>query len=127
MRVGHFGIKQWSRIILILFYAFAGVNHFWHPEFYLPLIPDYLPEKGLINTLSGWLELLLALGMIFPFSRKIAVYGIIILLIAFIPSHVHFIQIGACTSGGFCTSLVVAWLRLLIVHPLLIWWVWWVR
>lgn len=115
------------RSILIGFYAFAGSYHFINPEFYSDLIPDYLPYHGFINYSSGFFEILFAIGVAFPKTRLLAVKGIILLLVAFIPSHIYFIQIGSCVESAFCVSPWVAWLRLLIVHPLLILWAWSVR
>lgn len=115
------------RIILIGFYAFAGSYHFINPQFYSDLIPDYLPYHGFINYSSGFFEILFAIGVAVPKTRLLAVKGIILILLAFIPSHIYFIQIGSCTESAFCVSPWVAWLRLLIVHPLLILWAWSVR
>lgn len=115
------------RVILIGFYAFAGSYHFVNPEFYADLIPDYLPFHALINYASGVLEIVFAIGVAFPKTRLMAVKGIILLLIVFIPSHVYFIQVGSCVESAFCVAPWVAWLRLLIIHPLLILWAWSVR
>ena len=115
------------RWLLVFFYFIAGVNHFIHPKFYYPLIPPYLPEPILINALSGVLEILLAIAIIIPRYRRIASVFIILLLIAFIPSHVYFIQVGACMSSeSLCTPMWVAWIRLLLIHPMLIAWAWYV-
>ncbi|MGY8982552.1 MAG: hypothetical protein ACKVJ9_08955, partial [Cytophagales bacterium] len=56
--------------------------------------------------------------------QKIGALGIVILLICFIPSHVYFIQIGSCVTDGLCVAPWMGWLRLIIVHPLLIFWAW---
>jgi len=120
-------IRFLLRWLLIIFYFFAGWNHFIHPEFYVPLIPDYFSEPELINWISGGLEVLLAIGVAISKYRKIAVVLIILMLIAFIPSHVFFIQEGACMNDqSLCTPMWVAWLRLLIIHPLFILWAWFV-
>lgn len=116
------------RWLLIIFYFLAGVNHFIHPEFYLPLIPWYLPEPELINWISGVLEIVFAIGVAFPKTRKASIILIILMLIAFIPSHVFFIQEGACINElTLCTPMWVAWLRLIVIHPIFIWWAWFVR
>ncbi len=116
------------RFLLIVFYFVAGVNHFIHPKFYLPLIPSYLPNPEAINWISGVLEIVLAIGVIMPTYRKNAVLLIIVMLIAFIPSHVYFIQQGACMeSTSLCTPIWVAWIRLFPMHPLLMLWAWYVR
>jgi len=117
-------LKAVFRWVLISFYLFAGLNHFINPEFYFGLIPDYLPAPQWINYLAGFAEVALALAVIFQASRKLAIKGIIVMLIAFIPSHVYFIQIGSCVEDTLCVAPWMAWLRLLVVHPLLIWWAW---
>ncbi len=115
------------RFLLIVFYAFAGSYHFINPDFYFGLIPDYLPYPTIINYLSGCLEILFAIGVALPKTRTFAVKGIIALLILFIPSHVYFIQIGSCIENSLCVAPWVAWLRLVIVHPLLVLWAWSIR
>ena len=104
------------------FYLIAGINHFINPEMSFGLIPDYLPWKQEINMISGVAEVLLALMLCIPSSRKAAAILIIAMLVAFIPSHIWFIQIGSCIDGGLCTDEWVAWVRLLVIHPILIFW-----
>jgi len=115
-------IAKLSRAILIGFYLFAGVNHFIDPGFYLPLIPPFFKNPELINILAGIAEVLLTVLVIPKATRKWAVYGIIAMLIAFIPSHVYFIQIGSCIEGGLCAPEWVGWARLVVIHPILIYW-----
>ena len=110
--------------VMGLFYLLAGINHFRDPSFYLPLIPDYLPWHEVINWVSGIAEIVLAIGIVLPTTRKFASMGIIAMLILFIPSHVYFIQIGGCIQDGLCAPLWVGWVRLIVVHPLLIYWAW---
>ncbi|MEL7001742.1 MAG: MauE/DoxX family redox-associated membrane protein [Bacteroidota bacterium] len=115
--------KKINRLLLVGFFLFAGFNHFRDPEFYYPLIPDYLPYPYLINIVSGIAEMILALAILSPKTRKIAAFLMIAMLISFIPSHVYFIQIGSCVTEGLCVPAWIAWVRLIIIHPLLIWWV----
>lgn len=120
-------VKLALRWLLILFYFVAGLNHFIHPEFYLPLIPPYLPEPELLNLISGVLEVVLAIGVSIPKFRKSSVVLIILMLIAFIPSHIYFIQEGACMNEqSLCTHMWVAWVRLIVIHPIFILWAWFV-
>lgn len=119
-------LRRLSRWSLILFFTVAGTNHFITPESYYPLIPDYLRnwEKP-INVVSGLAEIGLAILVLQTPLRKIAGWGLILLLIAFIPSHIHFIQKGNLSLGPFLITPFIAWIRLVVVHPLLILWVWW--
>jgi uncharacterized membrane protein len=115
------------RHLLVVFYVGAGSYHFINPGFYLALIPDYLPFPEIINDVSGILEIILGIGVATKRFRKISVIGIIILLILFIPSHLYFIQTGSCVDDGLCVSPWVAWIRLVIIHPLLMYWAWLVK
>jgi uncharacterized membrane protein len=108
------------------FYVFAGVNHFINPQFYEPLIPDYLPWNSFINFASGALEIIFGFGVFVKPYRKFSSRALIFLLILFIPSHVYFIQIGACIPDGLCTPIWVAWLRLVLIHPVLMYWAYFV-
>lgn len=115
---------RFSKVAMILFYLAAGINHFINPEFYLPLIPDYLPYHELINLVSGYIEIVLAAALLFNKTQRIASFAIIAMLLAFIPSHIYFIQINSCIPGGLCVATWIGWIRLVIVHPLLVYWAW---
>jgi uncharacterized membrane protein len=116
--------KKISLIIMLAFYIFAGINHFRNPAPYYTIIPSYLPNPVLINILSGIAEIVLGILLIFPKTRKLAAYGIIILLIAFIPAHICMIQKGWCMGNGFCLPGWATWVRLFPVQFLLMWWAW---
>ena len=115
-------LKKLNLFLLSGFYVFAGVNHFINPQFYYDLIPDYLPFHELINVVSGLAEISLGIGVIFQKTRKWSSYLLVAMLISFIPAHVYFIQIGSCIEGGMCVAEWIGWVRLLFIHPLLIWW-----
>ena len=115
-------VKILLRYLLGIFFIIAGRYHFVNPEFYYPLIPDYLPYPIFINGASGILEIILGLGMLFKKYAEISSWGILVLLILFIPSHIYFIQIGSCVENGLCVPPWVAWVRLLLIHPVLMVW-----
>ena len=113
-------VRKISFYLLVGFYVLAGANHFVDPEFYYPLIPEYFVYPRLINTLSGAIEILLGLALLSRSLRPWAAYAIIAMLVAFIPSHVYFIQQGSCVEEGLCVPQWIGWARLVIIHPLLI-------
>jgi len=119
-----FNLKSSNRWSMIVFYLLAGINHFINPDFYLLLIPPYFPFHNGINIVSGFLEMTFGILLIFNGTRKYAVYGIILMLIAFIPAHIYFIQINSCVEGGLCVPNWIGWIRLLVIHPILIFWAW---
>lgn len=115
-------LKKYLKPLLGIFFLFAGANHFANPEFYLPLIPDYLPSPALLNVLSGLIEVALGVLLFVPRFTKLAAYGIMVFLVILIPSHIYFIQIGSCIEGGLCIPEWFAWVRLLIIQPMFILW-----
>lgn len=120
-------IKQFMLYSMVVFYLFAGYNHFNNPSFYIPLIPPYFSLwANELNLLSGFAEIILGLLLIPKITRKWAGWGIVLMLIAFIPSHIYFIQRGYFTLGSFTMTPTISWIRLIFVHPLLILWALWV-
>jgi uncharacterized membrane protein len=108
--------------LLGIFFILGGVNHFINPDFYLPLIPDYIPYHSLLNYASGACEVLAGIAVLIPSTRKFGCNAILFLLIAFLPAHIYFIQKGGCLSDALCVPAWVAWVRLIVIHPILIFW-----
>lgn len=78
-----------SRYILAVFFIFAGANHFRIPEFYLTMIPPWLPAHELLNNISGIAEIAGGIGILINKTRKLAAIGLTLLLIAVFPANVH--------------------------------------
>jgi uncharacterized membrane protein len=117
--------RAWSLALLFLLYLASGINHFINPAFYYPLIPAYLGHQHLLVILSGVAEILLALLLLIPTTKKWAAWGIIAMLLAFLPAHILHVQQGGCIDPAtLCTPAWVAWVRLLVLHPMLIYWAW---
>jgi uncharacterized membrane protein len=115
--------SQLSLYSFIALYAVGGIMHFIFPEPYLEVIPDWLGDKMTMNYLAGAVELLIALLAIFSKTRKFAGIITILMLGAFTISHIYFIQNGSCISS-FCIPKWISWLRLFIIHPILMYWAW---
>ncbi len=115
-------IKKINLAIFSSFYFIAGVNHFWHPESYLALIPPYFSCKPALNYISGMLEIACALLMLIASTRKVAMWLTIILLTAIIPAHIYLIKSHGCTSEKFCFPEWIAWIRLFPLQFILMWW-----
>ena len=116
-------IKKISLVLLVIGYIAAGINHFRVPAFYIGIIPHYLPYPVILNTLAGICEIAFGLMLIFKPTRKIAAWGIILMLIAFLPVHIAMLG-GHTDLKGTKVLPVWAWARLFL-QPVLIWWAWW--
>ncbi|MES2690065.1 MAG: MauE/DoxX family redox-associated membrane protein [Bacteroidota bacterium] len=110
-------------LLQFLLYFLAGINHFINPQFYLKLIPPYIPFHEAMNVISGIAEIVLALLLLHQPARKFASVIIVLMLLVFITVHVYYIQVNPCTPAD-CIFFGIGWARLLIVHPLLIYWAW---
>ena len=102
-------IKTLSIIIMSLFYIMAGTNHFINPDWYVRIVPPILPFKTAIVYISGILEIILGTLLIFPKTRFIASWGLILLLVAVYPANIYV----ALTNGEVMdTTPLIAWGRL---------------
>jgi uncharacterized membrane protein len=69
------------------FMVYAGINHFLKPAMYFPFFADFLPKEAL-NYAAGIAEII-AGGLVFiPKYRSYGTWGILALMIAFLPLHV---------------------------------------
>ena len=120
-------IKKGMLYVMVVFYVLGGYNHFYNPSFYIPLIPPYLSTWAVVlNLIAGFFEIILGILLIPTQTRKWAGWGIVMMLIAFIPSHIYFIERGNFTLGSFTMSPLISWIRLLVFQPLLIFLALWV-
>ena len=102
-------IKTLSIIIMTLFYIMAGTNPFINPDWYVRIVPPILPFKTAIVYISGILEIILGTLLIFPKTRFIASWGLILLLVAVYPANIYV----ALTNGEVMdTTPLIAWGRL---------------
>ncbi|WP_183578485.1 DoxX family membrane protein [Mucilaginibacter sp. X5P1] len=115
--------KKISLILLIIGYIAAGINHFRIPAFYISIIPAYLPYPQILNTLAGLFEIAFGLMLIFRPTRKIAAWGIVLMLIAFLPVHIDMLY-GHTQVGATQVKPVWVWMRLFF-QPVLILCAWW--
>lgn len=106
-----------------ILYTLAGVNHFINPDFYLRIMPDYLPAHELLVALSGVAEIVLGLGLILRPKSQLRIWsawGLILLLIAVYPaniySYTHLQELGDPRA-------TVALIRLPFQF-LFLWWAW---
>lgn len=75
-----------------LAYIYVGMRHFIDPDFFLAIMPDYLPFHQEAVYISGFFEILLGGMLLFQKSRKVAGWGLIVLLIAVFPANIYLAQ-----------------------------------
>ena len=77
-----------QRFIGIIF-ILAGLGHFVMPQFYMQIMPPFIPLHFELVLLSGVFELLGGIGMFLPKFRRWAGYGLILLLFAVFPANIY--------------------------------------
>ena len=107
-----------------LFYIGNGVNHLVNVEVYRPIMPPYLPYTDALIVLSGLAELGLGLAVLIPRTRRLAAWGIILLLIAIFPANVHGALNNVPLGGGEDGAGIWNWVRLPF-QLVFIAWAWW--
>jgi len=76
------------RILFAAFMIFGGVQHFLNPDFYIPFVPSFLPFTTSIIYVSGILEIVFGIMLVIPKFSKQGAYGILGLMLIFLPVHV---------------------------------------
>jgi len=110
--------------IMAAFYVVAGVMHFARPEFYLPMMPPYLPWHGPLVFLSGVAEVGLGVAVLIPALRPWAAWGIILLLVAVFPANIHIALNNVPVFGAAEGAGIWNWVRLPLQGVLALW-AWW--
>jgi uncharacterized membrane protein len=116
-------VRSFFRWLVALFFLAAGVNHLRAPEMYAGMMPPWLPWPDAANVVSGAAEIAGAIGILLPRTRRLAGWGLILLLVAIFPANLHVALQGRMPP--FDISPVVLWLRLPFqaVFIAAVWWV----
>ena len=85
-------IKVVSKVVLAGFLVFAGSMHFARPEFFLKIMPPYLPFPMGLVLISGAFEILLGICLLIPRLSRVAAFGIIALMLAVFPANIYLFQ-----------------------------------
>jgi len=106
------------KTLFALAFVVGGVNHFVNPKLYLSIMPPYLPWHGPLVFISGVLEILLGVLLLFPVTQSLAAWGLIALLIAVFPANFHM----ALNTGSYANiPALLLWLRLPLQFALITW------
>jgi len=102
----------------------SGALHLRKPELYTPIVPRALGNAGFFVFWSGILELVAAVLLLLPRTRRFGALLVAGILVGVFPANVQMALDGGRPGGGwYAGSTLVLWLRLLL-QPLLVWWAW---
>ena len=73
-------------------YTYVGIRHFIDPDFFLAIMPNYFSLHLFFVYLTGLMEVVFGVLLVFKKTRKIAAYGLIVLLVIVFPANIHLVQ-----------------------------------
>ena len=86
-------LKAVMRYLLAAFFIFAGVNHFLNPDFYINIMPGYMPAHGFLVGLSGVTEIIAGVMLAIPATSRLGAWFIIAHLVIFFAVHIDMIVV----------------------------------
>ena len=107
------------RWLLGVCFVAAGINHFLAPRFYLAIMPPALPWPLALVYVSGVAEIMGGIGVLIPPTRRLAGWGLIVLLLAVFPANIY-----AAIHGVGSIPSWILWARLPF-QLVFIAWVYW--
>tara|TARA_Y100000591_G_scaffold90798_1_gene76739 strand:+ start:309 stop:650 length:342 start_codon:yes stop_codon:yes gene_type:complete len=73
-------------------YTYVGIRHFIDPDFFLAIMPNYFSLHLFFVYLTGLMEVVFGVLLVFKKTRKIAAYGLIVLLVIVFPANIHLVH-----------------------------------
>ena len=93
-------------------YVWVGFQHFIDTSFFLKIMPPSFPLHKESVYVSGVLEILFGIGIIFNKTRFYASWGIILLLIAVYPANIYLAFSEDAQQAIGVSSFFASWVRL---------------
>lgn len=126
--IGQFGIthlRDWAastRIGLALMLCFTAAAHFnsMRPDM-VAMVPPSVPNPEFMVSFTGICEILGALGLLVPRTRRIAAVALIGYMVAVLPANIHAAQTGVTLRGAPATPIVPR-VALQLLFITLFWW-----
>tara|TARA_Y100001970_G_C14215387_1_gene849343 strand:+ start:1397 stop:1777 length:381 start_codon:yes stop_codon:yes gene_type:complete len=105
-------LKTISIAIMSIFYIQIGIKHFTDPNWFMPIMPPYLPYHKALIYISGFFEILFGLMLIFDRTRFMAGWGLILLLVAVYPANIYLAFNSDVQQQMNISHFLASWVRL---------------
>ena len=114
-------VKRLLLYLMAAFYALGGTMHFVRADWYLAMMPPYLPWPLMLVVLSGVAEIAGGIGVLIPKTRRLAAWGLIVLLVAVFPANLYIAMENVPVFGATEGPGVLGWLRLPLQLVFILW------
>ena len=111
-------IYPWHLYAMSAMYILAGIMHFVKPKMYIRIMPRYLSNHKTLVYASGIVEIVLGIGLCFPETKNLSIYGIIGMLVIFLLVHFYMLS-GEKASAGIPKWILI--LRIPMQFGLMFW------
>lgn len=125
---GHFGsapLRDWAaatRVGLAIMFFFTAAAHFAPMRADLVrMVPPAIPNPEIVVAFTGVCEILGAIGLLIPRTRRLAGIAIIVFLVAVLPANIYAARAGVTLRGAAPTPLIPR-IALQALFIALIWW-----
>jgi uncharacterized membrane protein len=85
-------LRRAGLVFVFLWFFVGGLAHFFFTELETRIVPPWVPWPHETVLVSGALELLGALGLLWPQTRRAAGWGLFALTLAVTPANVYMLQ-----------------------------------
>src|SRR5690625_3736117 len=109
-----------AALAMAVFLIFLSVSHFFLMDEMILMIPKIFPYPGFIVYATGVIEIMLAIGLIVPKTRRLSGIFIALYFIAIFPANIVKAMSDIDIQGTF-NSPIMSWVRLLF-QPIFILW-----
>ena len=115
---------RWQHVALwfvFFWFLLGGIAHFAFTELEASIVPPQIPDAPDVVLVTGLLELVGAVGLLIPWTRRAAGWSLFALTLAVTPANVYMLHI----HDQFPNIPVwLLWLRLPL-QLVLLWLIWW--
>lgn len=124
-QLGVAALRNWAaatRVGLAVMFSFTAAAHFnsMRPDM-IAMVPPFVPNPEFMVTFTGICEILGAIGLLVPRTRRIAAVALIVFLLAVLPANIHAAQTGVTFRGAPPTPIVPR-IALQALFIALLWW-----
>lgn len=118
-------LRDWAastRVGLAVMLCFTAAAHFnsMRPDM-VAMVPPSVPNPELMVTFTGICEILGAVGLLVPRTRRLAAIALIVFMLAVLPANIHAAQAGLTLRGAPPTPIFPR-VALQVLFIGLLWW-----
>ncbi len=118
------GGMRWQRVafgFVFCWFFFGGLAHFAFTDLEARIVPPQIPDAQDVVLLTGVLELAGAFGLLLPWTRRAAGWGLFLLTLAVTPANLYMLQMHDQFPA---VPVWLLWARLPL-QVVLLWLIWW--